>query len=101
MVISLRLNLQTYPIIKLLVLPSLLWKISLIGKLLHLLSGSRESSKFEESTDPSSPLPPFSFIKNYLEYCIYFSYLHFFSPKVEYHQFDSNNAWWVHCKNSL
>lgn len=33
-----------------------------------------------------------SFIKNYLEYCIYFSYLHFFSPKEEYHQFDSNNA---------
>lgn len=51
MAISLWLNLQTHPIVKLLVLPCLLWKISLVGKLLHLFSGSRESSKFEESTD--------------------------------------------------
>lgn len=42
MVISLSLNLQTYPIVKLLVLPSLLWKISLVGKLLHLFSVLRK-----------------------------------------------------------
>jgi len=51
MATSLWLNLQTYPVIKLLVLPSLLWKISLVGKLLRLFSGSREASKFEERTD--------------------------------------------------